>query len=385
VVRPLLGAFSHEAVAVDPVREQLYLTEDSSFGRLYRFTPDAYPDLTAGRLEAAVVAPDDSVTWVPVPEPRLEAAPQTPAATTFRGGEGIWYDSDHVYFTTKGDNRVWGLDTAQQTIEVLYDDDDFRPSPPLTGVDNVTVSPAGDIYVAEDGGNLELVLLSAEREVTQFLRLVGHDGSEITGPAFTPAGDRLYFSSQRGTTGNGADGITFEITGPFRTAEAPVPVVPEVSLPVVLPAAAVAVGAAAMAVRSRRDAAEPDAAEPDPVPDRRRGELMSSCCSRRSLLKGAAGAGALLLSPVSVGRALAQAAPSSGSAARRRWVSSSSWPGACTTTAPTPTATPPPPSSRATCSTTTTRSAWTSSPSPSTATSSPCHVPARTRGSAPGA
>lgn len=36
---------------------------------------------------------------------------------------------------------------------------------------------------------------------------------------------------------------------------------------------------------------------------------MSSCCSRRTLLKGAAGAGALLLSPSTIGRALAAAAP----------------------------------------------------------------------------
>ena len=38
---------------------------------------------------------------------------------------------------------------------------------------------------------------------------------EITGPAFSPDGSRLYFSSQRGKTGRNEDGITFEITGPF--------------------------------------------------------------------------------------------------------------------------------------------------------------------------
>jgi hypothetical protein len=45
-----------------------------------------------------------------------------------------------------------------------------------------------------------------------FLRAVGHRTSELTGAAFNPAGDRLYVSSQRGTTGSG---VTFEITGPF--------------------------------------------------------------------------------------------------------------------------------------------------------------------------
>jgi hypothetical protein len=47
------------------------------------------------------------------------------------------------------------------------------------------------------------------------LQLVGHNISEITGPAFSPDGSRLYFSSQRGKTGRIEDGVTFEITGPF--------------------------------------------------------------------------------------------------------------------------------------------------------------------------
>ncbi|WP_433380292.1 hypothetical protein [Streptosporangium sp. CA-115845] len=41
--------------------------------------------------------------------------------------------------------------------------------------------------------------------------------SEITGPAFTSAGNRLYFSSRRGTSGSSSGGITYCVTGPFRT------------------------------------------------------------------------------------------------------------------------------------------------------------------------
>ena len=54
--RPALGLFNHEAVAVDPLGKRLYLTEDKPDGRLYRFTPTAYPDLRTGVLEAAVVS-----------------------------------------------------------------------------------------------------------------------------------------------------------------------------------------------------------------------------------------------------------------------------------------------------------------------------------------
>jgi hypothetical protein len=50
------------------------------------------------------------------------------------------------------------------------------------------------------------------RRVGTFLRIEGQGGSEITGPAFTSAGDRLYVSSQRGADGRG---ITYELTGTF--------------------------------------------------------------------------------------------------------------------------------------------------------------------------
>jgi WD40-like Beta Propeller Repeat len=50
-----------------------------------------------------------------------------------------------------------------------------------------------------------------------FLRVNGQSSSEITGPAFNPAGNRMYFSSQRGTSGSSSGGITYCVTGPFRT------------------------------------------------------------------------------------------------------------------------------------------------------------------------
>ncbi len=77
------------------------------------------------------------------------------------------------------------------------------------------VSRSGDIVVAEDGGNLEVVLITPGRKVATLMRLKGHDASEITGPAFSPDGKRLSFSSQHGTSC--ATGITFEVSGPFQT------------------------------------------------------------------------------------------------------------------------------------------------------------------------
>ncbi|GEN05844.1 Tat (twin-arginine translocation) pathway signal sequence [Myxococcus fulvus] len=224
VERPALGAFPHEAVAVDPVGKRLYLTEDQPEGRLYRFTPSVWPRLSEGTLEAAKVSGDAlageaRLSWVRCsPERSVSRQPDVAARTTvFEGGEGCWYDGGIVYFTTKGDNRVWAHTPATGALEVIYAAS-LLPLAPLTGVDNVVVSRSGDLFVAEDGGTMDLCLITPgpQRVVASFLRLRGHTGSELTGPAFSPDGRRLYFSSQRGTSNSINAGVTFEVSGPFR-------------------------------------------------------------------------------------------------------------------------------------------------------------------------
>jgi hypothetical protein len=151
---------------------------------------------------------------------------------------------------------------------------------PLTGVDNITGTASGDLYVAEDGGNLEIVMITPDEQVAVVMRLTGgaHDGSEIAGPAFDPSAERLYFSSQRGNR----RGMTFEVTGPFRKPAAkptprprrtrdpgaePLPVSSSGGdgVPVAVTAGAAAAAAAAAAAggralsrRRRRGAGRPD-------------------------------------------------------------------------------------------------------------------------------
>lgn len=220
VVRPALGIFKHEAAAVDPENRQLYMTEDQPDGCLYRYTPltsnNYNYNLVQGRLEVAVV--DDItgfVDWVEVPDPSARKKPtryQVAAATHFDGGEGIAWDNDKIYFTTKGDNRVWEYSITSGSLDVIYDAADHA-TPVLTGVDNVTVSQSGDIYIAEDGGDLQIVALDSWGKLFPVMQLVGHTRSEIAGPAFSPDGKRLYFSSQRGSEGRSESGITYEISG----------------------------------------------------------------------------------------------------------------------------------------------------------------------------
>jgi secreted PhoX family phosphatase len=216
--RPALGTFKHEAVAVDTSDGRLYLTEDVGDGRLYRFTPRRWGDLSEGLLEVAIVSNKGRVSWEEVPEPNpdvaagaLETRYQVPESTRFIGGEGIAYAQGHVYVSTKGDDTIWDYDARGKTIRARYRSS-ADPARQLSGVDNVAVSRAGDLIVAEDGGDMELVLLTPEGFAAPLVRAVGQLGSELAGPAFDPSGTRLYFSSQRA----GQGGITYEISGPFR-------------------------------------------------------------------------------------------------------------------------------------------------------------------------
>ncbi|MFI9641018.1 alkaline phosphatase PhoX [Micromonospora sp. NPDC051925] len=222
VQRPALGRFTHEAAAADPVRQVIYLTEDESDGCFYRFRPTVWGDLSAGTLEVLVAgtATSGPVSWARIPDP--DGSPkatrkQVSGAKRFDGGEGCWYADGTCWFTTKGDNRVWAYDVVGQRIELAYDDSLVTGgSAPLTGVDNITGTRSGDLYVAEDGGDMEINMITPSGVVTPFVRITGQSSSEITGPAFSPDGSRLYFSSQRGTSGVSAGGITYEVRGPFR-------------------------------------------------------------------------------------------------------------------------------------------------------------------------
>ncbi|NRA07865.1 MAG: DUF839 domain-containing protein [Myxococcales bacterium] len=226
VARAALGTYKHEAAAVDPTDSAVYLTEDRGDGLLYRFRPDSFGDLSAGPLEAleilgsGSIAPGEvrEVTWHDIPEPNptsgLPTRYQISQVNRFNRGEGIWYGSGFMYFASTGDHRVWALDCANQTIEILYDRA-TSSSPELTQPDNIFVSPTGDVYVAEDSGNLELVAFTPSGAVKPAMRIVGHGASEVAGPALSPDGTRMYFSSQSGPTPTGNNGITYEIEGPF--------------------------------------------------------------------------------------------------------------------------------------------------------------------------
>ena len=212
--RPALGRFVHEGAAVDPTSSVVYLTEDQPDGRFYRCKLTTPGNLATGLLQVAEVGPGNVVIWHDVPDPLATTTTtrtQVPASTPFLGGEGIWYTATGPAWTTKHDNKVWHYDPATKVVSVLYDSATY-PDPVLSGVDNLTAWPGGGLLVCEDGGDMQVVGLGPDGSLSPVLQIVGQATSELTGIGLSPAHDRLYVSSQRGTDGRG---LIYEISGPW--------------------------------------------------------------------------------------------------------------------------------------------------------------------------
>ena len=111
-----MGTFRHEAAAVDPVGQAVYMTEDVPDGALYRFRPTTWTDLSAGVLE--VHDRDRRRPRLgPVTDPYAGTTPtrnQVEGAKRFNGAEGTVFVDDSVCFTTKGDDKVWRYRPTQQ-------------------------------------------------------------------------------------------------------------------------------------------------------------------------------------------------------------------------------------------------------------------------------
>ena len=125
------------------------------------------------------------------PLPGARARRYSTAARAAGSADGV------VHFTTKGDNQVWALRPARPRRSPSSTTRHLRPV--LTGVDNVTVDAVGRRLRGRGRRrHAGRDRCGATARSSPFLQVLGQDDSEITGPAFTPAGDRLYFSSQRG-------------------------------------------------------------------------------------------------------------------------------------------------------------------------------------------
>jgi secreted PhoX family phosphatase len=272
------GRFEHEALAVEPRRPRVYLTEDASgpTGLVYRWTAprgtrlgpglaDALSD-TAGTLEAMQILLDDGsvlpdvayitsaqlgrpfkVTWTEVPDRDATTTPirkQFVHGTVTRGRkfEGIWGTDQGAYIVnsfafgatelpadaTKHDGMVWYYDYSDETITLVT----YFPHNPLAegegpfpalydlyfdGPDNVSVTPWGTLVLAEDGVRASHVLSAVPGGPTQAIarnELV--NGSSNGSPTYSEFTGPTFSPDGKVLFVNiQSPGITLAITGPW--------------------------------------------------------------------------------------------------------------------------------------------------------------------------
>ena len=245
-----MGRFAHEAVAVEPGTNIVYLTEDAgATSGFYRHVPDsARRPLAGGRLQMLKVVGIDNanlgaghaagaryeIEWVDIDRPDADiAAGQTVfqqgaarGAASFRRLEGAWYSAVDraVYFNStdggaasSGQVWAWFRERRHEYIELVYES---PSSDVLLKPDNITVSPRGGVLLCED----------PDRARQSFLRGLSADGGlydfaanvrpgtipgtstprswdELGGATF--CGDWMFVNIQ-------TPGVTLAITGPWR-------------------------------------------------------------------------------------------------------------------------------------------------------------------------
>jgi len=184
-----MGAFKHEAAAVDARERRVYLSEDLKDGLLYRFTPERWPRLP-GLLEAAKADRYGSLSWLEVPDPLARSRPtrdQLPDCTRFKRAEGLWYDDGTLYLATTVDSRVLAYDTRRGQVDVIYDGL-ASVEAPLLRVDQLMWSRTGELFVCEDIATeeIDIGLIEPSGRVSRFLSVTGreHQKSELTGATF---------------------------------------------------------------------------------------------------------------------------------------------------------------------------------------------------------
>lgn len=223
VRRDAMGRFKHEAAAADPVRKVIYLTEDESDGCFYRFIPTTWGDLSSGTLQV-LVGKHRRLRLLHLDErPRPRRRPHLHPRSGLRRQDlqrrrRLPLRERYRLVHHQGRQPRLAAQPAQQHLRA-----GLRRQPGHQR--HRSADRRGQRHrqlfrrpVRRRGrrqhGNLHH---HPRRHRRPFLRVTGQSSSEICGPAFSPDGNRLYFSSQRGTSGSSSGGITYEVTGPFRT------------------------------------------------------------------------------------------------------------------------------------------------------------------------
>jgi secreted PhoX family phosphatase len=239
------GRLKREGVSLETDSGMVFMTEDHKNGCLYRFVPDHRREpMGPGTLQALVVdgATDTDPTtplvagsswktsWVEVADPQAKEQPcrkqaQSLGASRFNRCEGSVLVGSSLWFIAStagpvGAGQVYRLDlkSGQLHLEVQVTDRAVLSMP-----DNLTITPWGDLLMAEDNYNADggathqyLRCLRPDGSVYDFGRNPNNTpddcGAEMSGPCFSPDGKVLFVNIQTPV------GITLAIHGPWQQA-----------------------------------------------------------------------------------------------------------------------------------------------------------------------
>jgi secreted PhoX family phosphatase len=263
-----MGRFVHEAVAVDPESDIIYLTEDRGTSGLYRYMDDNLrsarrnqggrkrrhsplsgqgvlemlkvkgvhqADLRGTSTPIAVGTAFDT-EWVPIEDPHRAHSTGADSLGCFKQGlalggatfarlEGTWYGGKRLYFNStsggaEGEGQVWEYDPKKGRLTLIFESPNEET---LDNPDNIAVSPRGGLILCEDGDLVGQRMngLTKDGQIFEFARnnvvLNGQRngitgdfrGSEWAGATFSWDGKWLFANIQ-------SPGITFAITGPWQ-------------------------------------------------------------------------------------------------------------------------------------------------------------------------
>lgn len=238
-----MGRFHREAVAIDPATGIVYQTEDNRQGVFYRFIPAEPGNLRAGgKLQALKIdgySPNNTYnwdqrdiavgqqftcSWVDIADPDNNPAKEAVAkgCQMFTRSEGIWHGAGGIWFscTDGGSQRkgqIWhylpgttAADGGKLTLFVEPDDGAV-----MENVDNLTVTPWGDLFGCEDnasrGASPENRLVHINQAGVPTVFAVNRESnSELAGACFSPDGKWCFLNLMY-------PGKTLAITGPWPT------------------------------------------------------------------------------------------------------------------------------------------------------------------------
>lgn len=227
-----MGRFNHEAVAVDPISGDVYLTEDRHDGLIYKFRPYVKSKLEKGGILFSLkikaqpsfdtrnwkdqkfeVGQKEEIEWIKMeevesPNDDLRFQGFSKGSACFARGEGMWYSQGEIYFACtnggpKKRGQIWKINDGKLELFAEPNNPDL-----VDNCDNLTVSPMGDLFICEDGkGDQFIDVVTSNGQIFKMAKN-SKSSSELSGPTFSPDGSTLFVNIQH-------DGLTLAITGPW--------------------------------------------------------------------------------------------------------------------------------------------------------------------------